>query len=202
MEVSEFQAIGVKIIDSQKLLNGMTEWLCVTENMALVIAILGFVLSLYNLFSVLWKNRCSFSVEYKSHWFSIGSNEMALLCVRLIFVNRSSAPFSITRIYLNCKKIDGHIYEFAFPERNVWGFQHIRGKQIVSHQEIYSQKLPFTIEGYGSVAGYFVVYLPKTLECEFNKTTKLSLIVQSSRKKKKFSLVANNNGEDSKDYGR
>lgn len=90
----------------------------------------------------------------------------------------------------------------AFPERNVWSFERKIGKQIVSHQEIPSQKLPFIVEGYGAVAGYFVVYLPPSLECEFSRTTNLSLIVQSSRKKKKFSIIANNHGEDIKEYGR
>ena len=45
-----------------KELNTMAKWLCQRENITLVIAIAGFVMSLYNFFRAIWDKRCSFSV--------------------------------------------------------------------------------------------------------------------------------------------
>ena len=51
-----------------KELNTMAKWLCQRENITLVIAIAGFVMSLYNFFRAIWDKRCSFSVGYVSHY--------------------------------------------------------------------------------------------------------------------------------------
>ena len=51
-----------------KVVNEIINWLWNRENITLLIAIAGFGMSLYNFFRALWDKRCSFRVDYVSHY--------------------------------------------------------------------------------------------------------------------------------------
>ena len=101
-----------------KELNTMAKWLCQRENITLVIAIAGFVMSLYNFFRAIWDKRCSFSVGYVSHYCHLSRSEKhAELVFRLNFINQPSVPLTIVRMFM---VVDDKKYEFLFPEQQVF----------------------------------------------------------------------------------
>ena len=108
-----------------KELNTMAKWLCQRENITLVIAIAGFVMSLYNFFRAIWDKRCSFSVGYVSHYCHLSRSEKhAELVFRLNFINQSSVPLTIVRMFM---VVDDKKYEFLLSRAT--------GVQDDSHRE-------------------------------------------------------------------
>ena len=177
----------------------MIEWLSVRDNITFLIALAGFGLSLWNFFSDLWRNRCSISVEYISHYCGVHPNGKTVLQLRLNIVNRSSAPISISRMFLIYQ---GCEFEFLFPSVCVWEFAKLKNHEVVKQEEIKSQALPFKIEGRGAVGGYFLVYVPPEAKDVFAKKSDIWLLMQTSRRKKRFSLAAHNPGRDAEQYGK
>ena len=177
----------------------IVEWLNVRDNVTFLIAIAGFVMSLYNFFRALWDKRCSFSVDYVSHYCSLSkSGKYAEPMFRLNFVNRSSAPLTVVRMFL---LVDGKKYEFLFPEQQVYQMTRRQKGETIQTGEVKSQKLPFRVEGKGALGGYFAVYLPTNMEKTFQSTGKWQLIIQTTQKQKTFLIVANKPGYDIEQYG-
>lgn len=174
-------------------------WICSKENITFVIAVAGFILSLWNFFFDLWRNRCALSVEYINHYCGIHPNGNGLLQLRLNIVNESSAPIAVSRMFLlhNGKEI-----EFLFPSLCVWEFTKLRNGQIMSQDEVKSQAIPFKIEGHGVVGGYFLVYVPREELGFFEQEAEIQLVLQTARRKKRFLLTANNPGRDAEQYGK
>ena len=182
-----------------KELNTMAKWLCQRENITLVIAIAGFVMSLYNFFRAIWDKRCSFSVGYVSHYCHLSRSEKhAELVFRLNFINQSSVPLTIVRMFM---VVDDKKYEFLFPEQQVYRMTRTENGKNFQIGEIKSQSLPFRIEGNGALGGYFAVYLPPEMEKRFQLAGTWKIIVQATQKKKTFSIVADNPGYDIEKYG-
>ena len=182
-----------------KELNTMAKWLCQRENITLVIAIAGFVMSLYNFFSAIWDKRCSFSVGYVSHYCHLSRSEKhAELVFRLNFINQSSVPLTIVRMFM---VVDDKKYEFLFPEQQVYRMTRTENGKTFQIGEIKSQSLPVRIEGNGALGGYFAVYLPPEMEKRFQLAGTWKIIVQATQKKKTFSIVADNPGYDIEKYG-
>lgn len=65
-----------------------------------------------------------------------------------------------------------------------------------------SQELPFKIEGYGALGGYFIVFLPNEFEEHFRQKVEIQMTIQTTRKKKNVLLVADNPGRDVEQYGK
>lgn len=91
----------------------IVEWLNIRENVTFLIAITGFGMSLYNFFRALWDKRCSFKVDYVSHYCCLSkSGKYAEPMFRLNFVNLSSAPLTVVRMFL---LVDGKKTSSCFP---------------------------------------------------------------------------------------
>lgn len=175
------------------------EWfVAYRESITLGIAIISFMLSVYNFVKNCWDLRCALRISYKSHTAGKHQSGKTILVLRLIFENQSAAKTSVTRIFLNHK---GKRYEFAFPENQVWEFESKIGNVVKKRECVVSQRLPFAIEGYGAVGGYFVAYLPLELCSDFSANAKIELDIQTNRKMLHTSLVADNPGYDSQEYG-
>ncbi|MGW8114067.1 hypothetical protein ACVS9P_02590 [Caproicibacterium sp. NSD3] len=168
------------------------------DNITFMIAIIGFFLSLYNFIKSCWESSCHLQVLYKSHTCGERYDKRAMLVARLIFENRSSRKIAISRMFLehNNKR-----YEFAFPKHEVWKFTTRSGGKITDEQQIFSQEIPFEIEGYGTLGGYFILYLPLEMKEDFSKDTTFDLLIYTNRKKLRVSLSADNFGTDSEQYG-
>ncbi len=181
------------------MISKLLSWLAVRDNVTFLIALAGFGLSIWNFFADLWRNRCSIRIEYISHYCGAHPNGRSFLQLRLNIINRSSAPISISRMFLHYQ---GQFYEFLFPSVNVWEFTTRRNHEIINREVIKSQAIPFKIEGRGAVGGYFLVYIPSEAKDAFAQQTMFDLIVHTSKRKKRFSLVANNHGRDAEQYGK
>lgn len=182
-----------------KVVNGIINWLWNRENVTLLIAIAGFGMSLYNFFRALWDNRCSFKVDYVSHYCCLSkSGKYAEPMFRLNFVNLSSAPLTVVRMFL---LVDGKKYEFLFPEQQVYQMTRHQNGETVKIGEVKSQKLPFRLEGKGALGGYFAAYLPTDMEKTFQSAGKWQLVVQTPQKEIVFSIVADKPGYDIEQYG-
>ena len=134
-----------------KVVNGIINWLWNRENVTLLIAIAGFGMSLYNFFRALWDKRCSFLVDYVSHYCCLSkSGKYAEPMFRFNFVNLSSAPLTVVRMFL---LVDGKKYEFLFPEQQVYQMTRRQKGETIQTGEVKSQKLPFRVEGKGALCG-------------------------------------------------
>lgn len=91
-------------------------------------------------------------------------------------------------------------YEFLFPKHKVWSFTTRSGGKVTKESNVYTQELPFDIDGNGAVGGYFRVDLPSEAVSDFSKSTVLNLVIYTNRKKLHTSLIANNCGPDSEQY--
>lgn len=182
-----------------KVVNGIINWLWNRENVTLLIAIAGFGMSLYNFFRALWDKQCSFLVDYVSHYCCLSkSGKYAEPMFRFNFVNLSSAPLTVVRMFL---LVDGKKYEFLFPEQQVYQMTRRQKGETIQTGEVKSQKLPFRVEGKGALGGYFAAYLPTDMEKTFQSAGKWQLVVQTSQKEKVFSIVADKPGYDIEQYG-
>lgn len=182
-----------------KAVNKIVTWLWNRENITDVIAGFGFLMSLYNFFRALWDKRCSFRVDYVSHYCCLSkSGKYAELMFRFNFVNLSAAPLTVVRMFL---LVDGEKYEFLFPEQQVYQMTRHQNGETIPIREVKSQKLPFRIEGKGALGGYFAVYLPIDMEKTFQTAGKWQLVVQTPQKEKTFSLIADKPGYDIEQYG-
>ena len=148
----------------------MSVWTPTREDITLLIAIAGFLMSLYNCVKTIWDSRCGLSVIYKSHYCASYPNGKTMLLIHLLFENLSAKPYSVTRIFLQA---DGSEYEFAFPSQEIWEFTRREGENVIKRSEVMSQTLPFRVEGYGAAGGYFVVFIPKELAASFSCSTNI-----------------------------
>lgn len=185
--------------DIVKTIEKTITWLWNRENITLVIAVAGFGISLYNFFRALWDRRCAFRVDYISHYCTLSkSGKYAEPMFRLNFVNLSTAPLTVVRMFL---LVEGVEYEFLFPEQKVYQTNRRQDGKTVPVWEVKSQELPFRVEGNGAIGGYFAVYLPVDMKNRFQAVGEWRLVVQTPQRKKTFLLTADNPGYDIEKYG-
>ncbi|MFR1479019.1 MAG: hypothetical protein ACLSB9_26620 [Hydrogeniiclostridium mannosilyticum] len=181
-----------------KVVNEIINWLWNRENITLLIAIAGFGMSLYNFFRALWDKRCSFRVDYVSHYCCLSkSGKYAEPMFRFNFVNLSSAPLTVVRMFL---LVDGENMNFSSRAASLSDDTPSKG-ETVQIGEVKSQKLPFRLEGKGALGGYFAAYLPTDMEKTFQSAGKWQLVVQTPQKEIVFSIVADKPGYDIEQYG-
>lgn len=173
-------------------------WFCNRSNITFVIAIAGFVMSLYNFFRGMWDRRCAFSVEYVNHRCSLEHIGHTQFVVRLNIRNLTSASLWIVRMFL---VYGGSTYEFAFPAQQVWDFTTTRSKTVTKTREVLSQTMPFSLPGHGVCGAYFVAYLPEAFRQELTKPCSFEIVVQTRTKKKSFKVSADRPNADLAEYG-
>ena len=177
----------------------MLSWFASRDNVTFFIAVVGLLMSIYNFVKAMWDSRFGIGVTYISHWSRISRNNKGVMTMRLLFENKSSRPFTVTRIFLD---YDGKRYEFLFPAQKVWEFEKTRNGVIIEQSNVMSRELPFNVEGYGAVGGYFVVALPPDVAQDFARDKQILLTVHTNHKKKQVSFFAYNHGSDIKEYGK
>ena len=113
-------------------------WFHDRSNITFAIAIIGFVISLYNFFRAMWDRRCAFTVEYISHNCTLGHMGHTQFIIRMNIQNQTSASLCISRMFL---VYENQTYEFAFPAQQVWEFTSTHGKTVTNKKEILSTKI-------------------------------------------------------------
>ena len=107
-------------------------WFHDRSNITFAIAIIGFVISLYNFFRAMWDRRCAVTVEYISHNCTLGHMGHTQFIIRMNIQNQTSASLCISRMFL---VYENQTYEFAFPAQQVWEFTSTHGKTVTNKKE-------------------------------------------------------------------
>lgn len=150
------------------------------DQITLIIAVLSFMLSLYNFLHSLLINRSNLKLIYKSHSCCNFAPEYTII-FNLVFENKSRLDISISRLFL---KVNESIYEFD-SELNWIGEKTRRtGNKITDKITLYSLEIPQTVSGLGAVGGYFWVDTYKKLE--LNKSDQVTIIAYTNRGKFKY----------------
>lgn len=159
------------------------------ENISLVIAVIGFILSVYNFVHEKMQNQMKINITYKNHF--IAEHDHKSITISLAFENLVKNPISISRIYL-C--VDDKKYDFYWiPQFVLRATQQTNG-QVIDEINVHSIPLPFIIEGYGVVGGFFFTKAPQSIYTLESANT--SLLVYSNKGIKKYPILMNNTSRE------
>ena len=158
-------------------------------NINFVIAVIGFTLSVYNFVHERMQNRMKINITYKNHF--IAEHDHKSITISLAFENLVKNPISISRIYL-C--VDDEKYDFYWiPQFVLRATQQTNG-QVIDEINVHTIPLPFTIEGYGVVGGFFFAKAPQPIYALESANT--SLLVYSNKGIKKYPILMNNTSRE------
>ena len=140
------------------------------SNITFAIAILGALLSVYNLTKDILQNRFKIRFNHKSFRF--------LMSIE----NRSHTALSISRILL---KHQDKVYDFNCLPQRVYTWEEKNGGKVVDRMRIDSVPLPQFIPGMGVVGSYFMV---ETAVDTPNDLSDWELIIMTNRGKKRYKI--------------
>lgn len=159
------------------------------ENITFIIAILGFGLSLYNFVNERLQNRLKLFVTYKSHFISDVTGHENELTISLAVENLVKNPISITRMFLN---INSRKYEFYWIPQIVYHADFKCGNTILDEIKVHTVNIPFEINGYGVVGGFFFVVTDKQLTDKQLYESATSITIFSSKGKRTYPISFDN----------
>lgn len=122
-----------------------SKWICTKENITFLIAVVGFVISLYNFFSALRQNRIRLSIDF-SHVFRLGRGDKCLDALHVKIINRSYRPVIISRLTLSNPN---GVRTFGSFRREVLRIEHRQNGEIYQRDIWMSDILPIKLEGNG-----------------------------------------------------
>ena len=152
------------------------------EQITFIIAVLSFVLSVYNFLHSLFINRSNLKLIYKSHSYCNFAPEYTII-FNLVFENKSRLDISISRLFL---KVNESIYEFDSEPNWVGEKTRSTGNKITDKITLHSLEIPQTISGLGAIGGYFWVDTYKKIK--FNKYNQVTIIAYTNRGKFKYPI--------------
>lgn len=159
------------------------------DNITFVIAILGFVLSVYNFVHERSQNRMKLHVVYKNHSISEIRGRENELTISLAFENLVEKPISISRIFLN---INSKTYEFYWVPQFVYLADCKSGDTKLDEIKIHTVDIPFEINGYGVVGGFFFVSTDKKLNDKQLHESTTSITLFSNKGKRTYPISFDN----------
>ncbi len=154
------------------------------EMVTFVIALIGFLLSVYNFVCELKRNHMRLKITYKNHL--CGNTSPGFLLIMMNIENLSRLPVSISRMFL-------HIGEerFEFSSLPQFAYERVRrtGDEIHDKVVTHSQELPVMIPALGIVGGFFHICgnITEKLNSEM-----VTIELWTTRGKKKYSMMINN----------
>lgn len=157
------------------------------ENITFIIAVLGFLLSLYNLLKELLQNRMNLCVTYKNH--HISSYNKRGITMSLSIENLVKNPISISRAFLN---IDDKSLEFYWIPQFVYRATQSTKDKIHDEIKLHTIPLPVYIEGYGAIGGFFYVKSPVDITDDDLLLSETSITICSNKGTKTYPIVMNN----------
>ena len=159
------------------------------ENINFSIAIISFILSVYNFAHEKLQNRMKLNITYKNHF--IAEHDHKSITISLAFENLVKNPISISRIYL-C--VDDEKYDFYWIPQFVLRATRQTNGEVTAEINVHPIPLPFTIEGYGVVGGFFFTKAPQSVYDLENANT--SLLVYSNKGIKTYPILMNNTSRE------
>lgn len=162
-------------------------FLLTKENITFAIAVFGFILSIYNFVHEKNQNKMKLQVIYKNHF--ITAHDSQGITLSLSFENLVANPISISRIYL-C--INNEKYDFYWTPQFVFRNTQQCNGEVLDEINVHTIPLPFKIEGYGVVGGFFFTKASHNITNEQLLASKTSLIVHSNKGKNTYEIVMDN----------
>lgn len=161
------------------------------DNITFIIAVIGFILSLYNFFHERLQNRMKLHLTYKSHFISEHDNSGVTISIAI--ENLVANPISISRMFLNINEVK---IEFHWMPQFV--FHSTISSNNIIHDEIkvHTIAIPFTIEGYGVVGGFFYTKHPQTISNEILQSSQTSITIHSNKGIKTYPIIMNNTSRE------
>lgn len=155
------------------------------EQITFFIALIGFLLSLYNFIWALIHNRVKLRVAYKNHL--CGNGENGFLIVMMNIENLSRLPLSVSRMFLN---IGDDTYEFSSMPQFVYERTRKCGDEVYDKVITHSVELPQFIPALGVCGGFFHVVGEITNKRLMNENT--SITIWTTRGKRTYKILMNN----------
>ena len=117
-----------------------------------IIAIIGFVLSIYNFVLEIIKNKKKLIVSF-NHVFSYSSGRNVVQIIHVSIINKSSSPICISRMSVNCCGKSGFFGEYR---KKIFDYTSQTGNEIKSYKTWTSNAFPVKIESGGFFNGLVI----------------------------------------------
>lgn len=176
-----------------EILHLVFQWICTKENITFLIAVVGFVISLYNFFAALRQNRIRLSIDI-AHVFRIGHCDKCPEALHVKIINLSYRPVIISRLTVSNT---AGIRTFGSFRREVLRIEHQRNGEIYQRDIWMSDTLPIKLEGNGYAdlllladeTGWFVMPDSENVVsvCTPQKTIRCKRLIQNSSDAKTLS---------------
>ena len=165
------------------MLKSITEWITTRENVTLLIAVAGLVLSLWNTTEAHFKNRKNVQISIQDV-FRAGPDPKGMYAeiLNLTFINKSREAITLSGLSVEC---DGKTHQFGEYRQMLLENRHSVGKIETSRSTWFSDTFPQKIEG----LGYVHMILSATAKefcIEPQKTYVLTLYTNKGKIKKDF----------------
>lgn len=157
------------------------------ENITFLIAVLGFLLSLYNFLRDILQNRMKLHVTYKNHL--ISEHDHMGITISMSIENKVKVPISISRVFLN---IDDTSLEFYWIPQFVFQATQKCRDEILDEINVHTIPLPAHIEGYGIIGGFFFCKSPVPISNAELLSAKTSITIHSNKGTKIYPISMNN----------
>lgn len=151
----------------------------------LLIALIGFSLSIYNFILSLIANHVKLQITYKNHL--CGKPDLSFMIIMMHIENMSRLPISVSRMFLN---IGNTSYEFSSMKQ--FAYQRTRRSGDKTYDDIvtHTLELPQSIPALGIAGGFFHVVGDITNEQLLNEKTSITL--WTTRGKRTYKILINN----------
>lgn len=156
------------------------------DSITFLIALFGFVLSMYNFIRTLIQDHIHLRISYKNH-LCIPTSSKGSMILAMDIENLSRLPISISRMFLN---IGDDIFEFSYMPHFVYERTERCGDEIVDKITTYTIQFPISISALGIDGGFFHI-VGNITEQRLAKE-KTSITIWTNRGKRTYEIVMNN----------
>ena len=159
----------------------------IKENITFFIAVIGFLLSIWNFFEPKIKNRCNLQIECKdfitaSHLTRESKMPMYL---SLTINNKSTLPISISRMFLT---INQQTFEFTWIPQIVHQSRLTCRDTILDSTVVKTHPFPVHIPSLNLVSGYFCTFVNESFTDDILLRASCSITLHTSRGVKTYNL--------------
>lgn len=158
------------------------------ESITFFIALIGFLLSLWNFFDPMVKNRCNLQVDCKdfitaSH---LERDEKMPIYLSLSINNKSSLPISISRLFIT---INHQTFEFTWIPQVVHQAQLTCKDVILDSTIVKTYPIPVQIPSLNLISGYFCAFIDTSFSDEILLQSRCSITLHTNRGVKTYDLL-------------
>lgn len=185
-----FDALSITLLSSpsnpEKIGRIWSFFISQKDSITFLIALLGFVLSMYNFIRALIQDHIHLRISYKNHLCSPTSSK-GFMILAMDIENLSRLPISISRMFLN---IGDETFEFSYMPHYVYERTQRCGDEIVDKITTHTLQFPLSIPTLGVAGGFFHI-VGNFTEQQLTKE-KLSVTLWTTRGKRTYEIVMNN----------